>query len=80
MNYVVFCKPSCPFCIKAVDLLNEKQKTFNVVNFKDEHAAVLDELKEAMDWRTVPMVFLRSDNNFEFIGGFTDLEKHLQDG
>lgn len=79
MSYIIFCKPTCPFCTKAVNLLEQRGKSFKIVSFEEDQQQVLEEMKQAMEWPTVPMVFLRSDATINFIGGFTDLEEHLKD-
>ena len=79
MNYIIFCKPTCPFCIKAVKILEEREETFKVVDFSEEQAQVLAEIKGAMNWPTVPMVFHRNGPAIRFIGGYTDLVKHFED-
>ena len=79
MNYIVFCKPQCPFCVQAVNLLEHEDKSFKVINFNDEQQNVLQEVKEALNWPTVPIVFRREGPILEFIGGYTDLVKHIED-
>tara|TARA_R110000824_G_scaffold401155_1_gene611094 strand:- start:333 stop:575 length:243 start_codon:yes stop_codon:yes gene_type:complete len=79
MDYVIFSKPQCPFCIKAVKLLEDRDKNFKVVNFNDNQQDVLDELKDALKWPTVPIVFYREGSTLEFIGGYTDLMKRIED-
>jgi len=79
MSYIIFCKPTCPFCTEAVKLLEEKEKNFKIVNFQEDQQQILEEVKDAMEYPTVPMIFLRSGQAIEFVGGFTDLEKHLED-
>tara|TARA_B100001123_G_C14330002_1_gene638738 strand:- start:151 stop:393 length:243 start_codon:yes stop_codon:yes gene_type:complete len=78
MSYIVFCKPTCPFCVSAVELLENKNKTFRVVDFNDDQLEILEDMKLAFEWPTVPMVFHREGHTLEFIGGYTDLTKHLE--
>ena len=78
MKYIVFCKPSCPYCIKAVDLLKNSNKSFKVVNFNEDQKEVLQEIKDALDWQTVPMVFLKEKSTMSFVGGYTDLVEQLE--
>ena len=80
MKYVLFIKESCPFCVKAKEILQLKKAEFKVVNFEDDQANILQEIKEAYEWPTVPMVFqVKEDSIIKFVGGFTDLEKHLDE-
>lgn len=79
MEYIVFCKPSCPYCIQAIDLLEGNNKSFKVVNFNENQGEVLQEIKAALDWQTVPMIFLKDKSVMNFIGGYTDLVEQLED-
>ena len=80
MNYIIFCKPSCPYCTDAVELLEDSDKEYKIVNFDKDQEQVLQDIKLALEWPTVPMVFRRQENILEFIGGYTDLAEHLKDG
>jgi glutaredoxin len=74
MRYVVFAKESCPYCVKTVELLEDKEQNFKVVNFEADQTKILGEIKEACRWETVPMIFKVSDENkIKFVGGYTDL-------
>jgi len=80
MKYVLFIKEECPFCIKAKELLIEKNENFKLVTFNHGQEEVLKEIKEAYDWPTVPMIFhVTGDATIKFVGGYTDLEKHLDE-
>ncbi len=80
MKYVLFIKESCPFCIKAKETLKQSGAEFKIVNFEEDQAGILQEIKEAYEWPTVPMIFqVKDDTSINFIGGFTDLEKHLDE-
>jgi glutaredoxin-related protein len=76
-KYILYVSTDCFFCKKAVDLLKENKQKFSTLNLK-KRPGVLKELKEIYDWKTVPMVFHRQDNEIEFIGGFTDLSERLE--
>ena len=78
MRYILLVKETCPFCVSAVDLLEKEKQNYNTVVFGPDQLGTLEEMKKAYDWATVPMVFKRDGNQIEFIGGFTDLEDHLQ--
>ena len=76
MKYVLYAKQACPFCIKAQVFLKKQKKDFKIINFEEKHKDVLDNIKEAYDWSTVPMIFEVGDK-INFIGGYTDLIKHF---
>ena len=79
MRYVMFGTKACPFCVKAKELLEETQQDVRVVNFEEDQQQVLQEIKEAHNWPTVPMIFKVDDDRLiTFIGGYTDLQKHLE--
>ena len=78
MRYVAFIKESCPFCVKAVELLEEQQKKVKIVNFQPDQEGVLQEIKDAYEWPTVPMIFKVENAKSEFIGGYTDLVTHFE--
>lgn len=80
MRYIIFCKPTCPFCVKVIDLLDERGLEYNTINFNEKQSEILSQIKEAYDWKTVPMVFEREGNIIKFVGGYTDLVELLGDG
>ena len=45
----------------------------------DTQLETLAHMKLAYSHETVPMVFRKVDANIEFIGGYTDLEKYLDE-
>jgi glutaredoxin len=70
---IVWSKNSCPFCDQAKKLLKLKNIEFEERNVSTEWTR--DQLLAAVpDARTLPQIFL--DDNY--IGGFTELRKHLQ--
>jgi glutaredoxin len=74
MRYILFTKKSCPFCTKAVDFLEQTKADYSEVVFdQDQEQKVLQEIKDAYEWSTVPMIFSREGNSIKFIGGYTDL-------
>ncbi len=80
MKYILFVKDECPFCVKAVQLLEKKSLDYKIVSFEPDQERLLQEIKSAHDWKTVPMVFYRNGSLIKFIGGYTDLCKELQNG
>ena len=78
MSYIVFGTDQCPFCEKAADELENRGLKYKSVCFDDSQKTVLKEIKDAYEWKTVPMIFQREGNNIQFIGGCNDLIKHLE--
>ena len=77
MRYILFIREECPFCTMATALLEYKKLDYSVINFESGQTEILEEIKKAYDWKTVPMIFLREKNKIEFIGGYSDLKKRL---
>ena len=74
-RYIIFCKPTCPFCLKAKELLEEQELEYSVVDVGE----TWDQLKQAFRWQTVPMILeAESDVIYHFVGGYTDLVEYLQ--
>ena len=79
MRYILFAKKTCPYCIMAQDLLQERGEDYSVVDFEPGQEGVLTEIKKAHEWSTVPMVFSRDGQDIKFIGGYSDLLKLFED-
>ena len=73
--YKLFVVAGCPFCDKAIDLMLERRFNFSAEYFQSDDIE-LNEAKQKESWGTVPMIW----RGGEFIGGFTDLWKVLENG
>ena len=77
-KYILYVKDQCPFCVKAKNMLEMREIGYKAISL-DQNLKILEEIKDAYDWNTVPMVFKHSDENcYELVGGFTDLRDHLE--
>jgi len=73
MKAVVWSKNACPFCVQAKALLESKGIEIEERNVSQDWTK--EQLLEAVPTaRTLPQIFLDE----QYIGGFTDLRKHLQ--
>jgi glutaredoxin 3 len=73
MKAIVWSKNQCPFCVQAKALLESRGIEFEERNVSTDWTK--EQLLEAVPTaRTLPQIFL--DDNY--IGGFTELRKHLQ--
>ena len=72
----MYVKIACPFCEQAENLLIEKGEEYFVIPF-DDNLDVLEHLKWAYSYETVPIIFKREGNKIDFIGGYTDLVEYL---
>ena len=70
---VVWSKDSCPFCVQAKALLESRGIEFEERNVSKDWTR--EQLLEAVPTaRTLPQIFVDDT----YIGGFTELRKHLQ--
>jgi glutaredoxin 3 len=73
MKATIWSKNACPFCDQAKNLLKSKGIEFEERNVSKDWTK--EQLLEAVPTaRTLPQIFL-GDN---YIGGFTELRRHLQ--
>lgn len=77
-RYIVYGRSSCPYCVKAVELLKENHKESVFFDFSEDPDAI-DDAKNFYNYSTVPMIL---ENNMisgktKFIGGYSDLEEYL---
>jgi glutaredoxin 3 len=73
MKAVVWSKDACPFCDQAKNLLKSKGIEFEERNVSKDWTK--EQLLEAVPTaRTLPQIFLDD----QYVGGFTELRKHLQ--
>jgi len=73
MKATVWSKNACPFCDQAKKLLTAKGIEYEERNVSTDWTK--EQLLEAVPTaRTLPQIFLDE----EYIGGFTELRKHLQ--
>lgn len=70
---VIYTWSTCPYCINAKRLLNEKNMKYTEKEVV-KNKKFLKEMKKKSGETSVPQVFI----NKKHIGGFTDLQKYLQ--
>ncbi len=76
-NYIILVKDRCPFCVNAIELIEEMGLPNKVVRFDKEQLPLLEQFKTAYDYGTVPMVFKRVGPDIRFIGGYSDLVEYF---
>lgn len=71
MNAVIYTIPTCPWCIKAKSLLNQKGISYqeHIVNDK-----IMKDLVKRTGQKTVPQIFI----NNQFIGGYDNLVQYFK--
>jgi glutaredoxin 3 len=72
---LIYTKPTCPYCIKAKQLLNTKGVNFTEICIIT-HPEKRDEMIEKSKRNTVPQIFI----NDQSIGGCDDLHILEQNG
>ena len=78
--FEIYAWTQCPFCVHAKELLIEKGEQFMFCCL-DQSDDLLNHIKTKYDWGTVPLIVERNTEQDEekFIGGFTDLQKYLEE-
>lgn len=75
--FKVICWTDCPFCIKAKDLLIEKNKQFEYCSI-DHSSELLAYYKTIYNHNTVPIVIIKEEGvDDKLIGGYTELKQLL---
>lgn len=69
VSVTIYTTPYCPYCIRAKQLLSQKQVLFTEVDLSREPAHVRTDLMNKTRHRTVPQIFIGE----QFIGGCDDL-------
>ncbi len=66
---VIYKKNPCPYCDRAMNLLNGRDLKYEVIDLTND-AAGLQNLKQKWGWQTVPIIVI----NGKLVGGYTDLK------
>ena len=74
MKAIIWSKENCPYCLQAKALLKQKNIEVEERNISQGDWTKEQLLEAVPTARTLPQIFL--DDNY--IGGFTELRKHLQ--
>ena len=75
--YYVVGRTSCPYCVKAKDLLQEKKIDCYFRDLEDDRNLLMEYCNK-FSWNTVPMIFyIQNESQYEFVGGFSDLQKRI---
>lgn len=75
----VYVLMSCPFCKRAVDLLQKSNKVY-ALTILDNEPGMLQRMKEKFSHPTVPIVtVLNKNKEYDLVGGFTELDAFLSE-
>lgn len=70
INVLIYTIPTCPYCIKAKELLRNKNIPYKDIDLSN-NPSLRKQLIEQTGQKTVPQIFI----NNKFIGGYTELSK-----
>lgn len=73
---VVYTSPSCPYCVRAKQLLAQRNITFEEVMIPWDDESGWDEMIKRSGMKTVPQIFIDD----QCIGGYTELAKLDSEG
>ena len=79
-RYILYCIDDCPYCEKAVSLLEGEGESFiSVILEKDSDA--LKKIKEAYEQKTVPIIlgYDGREDCYDPLGGYTDLQEIFEE-
>jgi len=76
-SYKIYAKASCGYCVRLVQAMIDKKKTF-FVEFLDEKPNKLQHKKDLYRHQTVPIVILRENGQETLIGGATETLRILK--
>ncbi len=66
---VMYKKDPCPYCDRALRLLNEKNIPCHIIDLTGQDEEI-QKIKNETGWRTVPIILIHG----KLIGGYTDLK------
>lgn len=72
---LMYKKDPCPYCDRAVNFLNGKGISYDVVDLTNKPEEI-DRIKAETGWRTVPIILI----NGQLVGGYTDLKALDEEG
>ena len=73
MKFEIFGGEGCPYCVKAKELLNDKNLPFSYFDINQDEEAFDQLVGRISKWKTIPQIFFGSQH----IGGYDDLLKFL---
>ncbi len=75
-NVTIYSTLSCPYCVRAKQLLERKGVAYKEINLSNEAPEVRIELMQRTNHRTVPQIFIGDYH----VGGYDDLSEHDRSG
>ena len=80
MKYVVIGTPVCGYCRQAKAVLEQKELPYEYRCLTEVASAEQDRLMKiaGQEFRTVPQIFTVEDDQWGYVGGYTELAKSLK--
>jgi glutaredoxin 3 len=75
MKYEIFYTDNCPYCERALSLLDEAKANYEKTYVSRDDAEMRSKLLERSNMRTFPQIF----KDGELIGGYTELAKYADE-
>ena len=75
VNVKIYTKDPCPFCDRAMRLLEELKVDFEEVDLTNNDEEI-QKIKTETGWRTFPFIMIKG----KLIGGYTDLKTLVDEG
>lgn len=72
---LLYKKIPCPYCDRAMNLLNDKGVTYQVIDLTDRQDELM-RIKQQWGWQTVPVIII----NGQLVGGYMDLKELDENG
>lgn len=74
-EFIVYSKDNCPYCEKAIRLLQDKSLSYIVLKYKQDFDI---ELMDMYQWSTFPKILSYDENDRKFeVGGYDNLVQYL---
>lgn len=74
--FTVYSLTDCPYCKKAINLLDSKNFKF-VVTVMDKNEQFISKIKQETNMKTVPIIIHHLQEGNKIVGGSDDLENYL---
>jgi len=75
-HFFVYGKTNCSFCTKAKRLLDDSEKSYTYFTL-DEHFTRNELLEKFPNAKTYPQIVVQNSGHETYIGGFTELERYI---
>ena len=74
MKIDIYTGPMCPYCVKAKDLLSQKNLEYNELYIGNDFKVMEEMLERSGGKRSVPQIFIGETH----VGGYDDLCEYIE--